>query len=416
MKNLFKKICFAMTFLWGQTIYCSELRIEDIDVPLDHPLVRKALDEEASFRNATGQHIQDILDITKVIYSASDPVDEDKLRKRINERMETDLKLLEVLYEHIKGLKPGNEVSYPLYFNKMTEAIKGAQPLIHDHLETLLAGNVPLGYQYRSNKITHLAPNDEVIYGDSKGTFLKTALFNIFLQLSQNTDSLDFNKTKLSWVNDSPSYHMTTLPQKMGYDDFLKLDERFRDFPYFLKGDNEWSSGYFCFAHSGYAFGGDRNNPHFPNGKLYGAEDCSSWIAKLTGSPFSFSTVDQLYDYRVYLPEKGTYVPQNWESSPLGSYMKRYEPVAIYNPVRDIKAGQIHAFRVFSDEDPSMETTSGRSGHITLVLGAKNNGDIVTLSYARNMPEYEGFGVKIFPYQTVFPKKVMFFNVQPPRQ
>lgn len=354
-----------------------------------------------------------MLDLIGSIFSANELLDEDKLKQKIKVRMEEDLSLLNILQDHIKPLKPGEQVSYSLQTNKMAEAIRGVEPLIQDYLETLLTGNVPVGYQYRSDKITVLEQNDLNIYGSSKATFLKTALFNIILQLAQNTHSFDFNNMKLSWANHSPTYHITPLPQKMGYDEFLKLDERFSHFPYFLKGDQKWAQGYFCFAHSGYAFGGDRDNPHFVKGKLYGPEDCSSWIEKLTGSPYSFSTQDQLYGYRHYLAESGAYIPAEWKGSPVGSNTARYKPVAILNPARGIKEGQIHTFRIFSDTDPSMQTTPGLRGHTTLVLGPKNNGDILTLSYARNMPEYEGFGIKTFPYQTPFPKKTMFFNVDP---
>ena len=119
--------------------------------------------------------------------------------------------------------------------------------------------------------------------------------------------------------------------------------------------------------------------------------------------------MDQLYGYRYYLPEKGSYVPPEWPEGPVGKYFKTNAPVVIYEPSRDIKEGQVQALRTFAEDDQTMTNTAGKGGHTTLVVGMQGN-MVLTLSYARNMPEYEGFGLKMFPYESKFPQKVMFFD------
>ena len=270
MNRMSKTIVILLSFSVMPSACLSMMEDETMEgiIPR-HPLTQKVFREEAAFRAATGQNIQDILNTISAFNLKQDSWDPEKLQGKIQKRMDLDLELLGILNETIKSLKPVTEVTYPLLNNKMKEAITGARDSLikPDSFFELLEGKVPQGYGYQSSKVTYLAPNKETIYADSKGTFLKTALFYIFRHLSRSTKQLDFETLKLTWANTSPSYHMTPLPEKFNYDSFINLDSRFSKFPYFLKGDKAWPSGYFFYAHSGYAFGGDTDNPHFPKGK-----------------------------------------------------------------------------------------------------------------------------------------------------
>jgi len=407
MVKVLKVAVVSLTLLWTSSHLCSAM--SGFEEAREHPLVKRALQQEEDFRNATANDIKTTLYTIKDTCKSNGIIDPEDLKAQILERMKTDLDLLAILDANLKGLNVGTEVGYPLYYHKMKEALMGAIPLIQSSCDDLLDGNVPKGYAYQSSQITRLGDNPNNIYGNHKGTYLKTALFNVCLQLGRQIKTLDFDEMKTVWAETSPSYHITPLPKKLSYDQFVEIDGRFSTFPYFLARES-WKSGYFFFAHSGYAFGGDRYNPHFPQGKLYGPEDCSSWIAKLTESPCPFSTLDQLYGYRSYLPEKGAYIWEGWSNTPKAKYLQRYRPVVIENPL-DIKPGQIYVSREFSNEDPMMKTTGGTGGHTALVLGSEGN-KVITLSYARSLPtlDFEGFGVKAFSVQTAHPTKVMFFN------
>lgn len=375
-----------------------------------HPLIKKALEEEMAFRVATGQNIQEILNLIKVIYSQNPSIDKKKLKKDILNRMKTDLELFAILNKTIRTHPEGIVVPFPLSNHQMITAIKGAQPLIESDLDTLLEGNVPQGYDYQSSNLTHLVSNQENIYGDSKGTFLKTALFNIFLQLTNQTQTLNFNEMKRIWSETSPSFDKVPLPQNVGYSQFAQIDERFSTFPYFLEGNDDWKSGFLFYPHSGFSFGGSRYHPH---PKLYGPEDCTSWVGKLTESPYAITTVDFLYAHRYYLPEEGAYVPEEWPTSSIGIYLKRFKPVPISNPSQDIKPGMIYVEKTFFDDDPTMKNTFGFGGHAALVLNVSKDGKHMDiLGYARIMPEFEGFGITNISVESIYPRKVMFFSVQ----
>lgn len=407
MLKALKFVVATLILLGTSSQFCSAMSA--FEEARKHPLVNKALQQEEDFRNATANDIKITLDTIKDTCKSNRSIDPEDLKAQILRRMKTDLELLAVLGANLKGLSVGTEVGYPLYYHKMKEALIGAIPLIQSSCDDFLKGKVPQGYEYQSPTITYLGDNPNNIYGNHKGTYLKTALFNVCLQLGQHTRALNFDEMKVVWAETSPSYHITPLPKTLGYDQFVEIDERFSAFPYFLK-RNSWKSGYFFFAHSGYAFGGDRHNPHFPQGKLYGPEDCSSEIAKLTGSPCPFSTLDQLYAYRSYLPEKGAFIREGWSTTPEAKYLQGYRPVVIEN-LLGIKPGQIYVSRNFSNEDPMMSNTAGTGGHTALVLGVEGN-NVITLSYARSLPtlDFEGYGIKAFPFQTAHPTKVMFFD------
>jgi len=375
-----------------------------------HPLIKKAREEEMAFRVATGQNIQDILNLIKIIYSQTPSIDKEQLKEEILDRMKTDIELFGVLNETLNIHKQNIVVPFPLLHNQMTMAIEGAQPLIESDLDKLLEGKVPQGYQYQLQDVTYLYSNNQDIYGGSKGTFLKTALFNILFQLINHTKALNFDELKRAWAETSPNYHIVPLPQGVGYAQLTQIDERFSDFPYLLGGNDPSEDSFLFFAHSGFSFGGNQYNP---KGKLYEPEDCISWIRKITESPYAFTTLDLLYAYRYYLPEKGAYVPEEWPNSPIGQYLKRFKPIAISNPAQDIRPGLIFVEKSFSNDDPTMKNTVGIGGHAALVLNLSKNGTTIdTLSYARNMPVFEGFGVAAFTFQTGFPVKAMFFSVE----
>ncbi len=172
-----------------------------------------------------------------------------------------------------------------------------------------------------------------------------------------------------------------------------------------------------AFIHSGYAFGGYRNEPRYPYqppeslGKLNGPEDYSSFIGKLTLEIDQMSTADLWKCYQS--KQKGYPKGPDWEKSEISQQLliKNYKVVAPNN----IQVGDIWAMRSFdTQKDPEMKGR-GKGGHTVLVVDNpdKDKNEVMTLGYNRNMPENEGFGEQKFPmYSKPYDgKRIFFFRV-----
>lgn len=79
--------------------------------------------------------------------------------------------------------------------------------------------------------------------------------------------------------------------------------------------------------------------------------------------------------------EERSYIDPEWLASDYVKTMEVLNPVFIEDPLTDIQPGQIFAFRRFDSLEH--ENSAGFSGHTGLVLGLRENGNVVTLSYAR---------------------------------
>src|SRR5690606_18192035 len=62
--------------------------------------------------------------------------------------------------------------------------------------------------------------------------------------------------------------------------------------------------------------------------------------------------------------------------------------------IEDIQAGQVYSIRHLDIDD---KVGIGRGGHTGIVLGAINEAEVLVLSYSREMPEVEGFGISVLP-------------------
>jgi len=416
----YKLIIFPVCIIFI-TSGCNSIQLKE-DV-LHHPILKTVFQEEKAFRKATGNAIEQKLEEVKKMYQKQEEWDPEKLQQAIKNKIKEDLILLAAFNEAIKFLPvvetlEDNTVMYALRYHQMIEAIQGASQELVDtnHFFELLEGNVPKGYAYHSDQITYLAPNDENIYGSSKGTFLKTALLYLYKALSEATNSNKkvYERKRLKWACSSPCYHITPLPASVNYNYLGNHNEKYWDSPWFLKGDDEIVHGYLFFAHSGYAFGGDTNNPRFINNpKIYVPEDCSSAICKWLKAP-RYSTLDQLYAYRHFAPELTGAVPETWLTTKTARWFAKGHlmPLLSTNVPEDIAPGCVYVSRRFADDDPdkTMSTSAGISGHTTFVVGVENN-RVLTIGYSRNMPEYEGFGLQEFPCLSDFPRKNMYWKV-----
>lgn len=121
------------------------------------------------------------------------------------------------------------------------------------------------------------------------------------------------------------------------------------------------------FIHGGYAFGGQRQDNRYLQygsfGKTFGPQDCSSWMSKLIGAQTAYSTVD-FADYK-------------------NPKLQRLVTPKTVSSIHDLTPGMIWV------------TRNGNAGHLNLVTGVDISQNRVTvIEYARNLPEYEGFGYR----------------------
>lgn len=377
----------------------------------DNKTLQEAFIQERNFRTRTKQELEALLAITKKLLEDQNF---EKINKETLAKLQQDLDLINILNTGLQPFPVGTEATWSLKSNKMQLAITGAQSLMQKHFSDIAEGSLPEGYalSHLNADITMLGDNPS-IYGNSKGTFLKTAALTLYLSCIQKNTLADVklsSENTGSWIDHTAMAHVTPLPVGLN---LKSLDERFERFTYSFS--DELTPNGFAFVHSGYAFGGHRNEPRYPRGKPLGPEDCSSWVSKISGCPYPFTTYDQLLQYRLRFNERGEMVP-NWSSSALAKSMDEIcEPLVIRDPQTQIQAGQLYCHRTFAKTDRDL-TSTGIGGHTGMVLGFNSQGrdsKVVILAYGREMPHIEGFGVQQFPYEPVPPsRKIMLFSLR----
>lgn len=392
----------------------------------DNPLIQEALKQERAFRIQTEKELKERLETIQTVMANKTEEEATKIKNDTLAKLDADLELMKHFNTALatyqpKGIEPKNYTAndtftctFPAKFNFMTVAITGAKTLISMHFENIFCDDaLPAGYLFHSeiNDVTILGNNPNSIYGDSKGTFLKTALIDVALTCTGGTRLQEYLN-----VDQSAIAHVTALPLNLN---LLQLDPRFDQFTYGFS-DGNMRQG-FCFVHSGYAFGGHRDTAsrYLSGTKIFGPEDCSSWIAKICGSPIQFSTTDQLYNYRLNVLKNFQLslgnVPAEYSNTPIVATMTDlFDPVVIKDPQRDIRPGQIYAHRVYDLATDATMQGLGSRGHTGLVIdfvSAGKDSSVMTMTYGRKMPTEEGFGIQTFP---LYPedRQVMLFSVK----
>ncbi|MCS5707723.1 hypothetical protein CC99x_002260 [Candidatus Berkiella cookevillensis] len=342
------------------------------------------------------------------------------LQTKTLERLDQDIYYIQQLNQLLKSYPASDDVgeglTWSLKTNKMELVLSGARELIMDDeaFIALLEGECPPMLNNTFQFPVILGDTDS-IYGSSEASFLSAALLTINLTLlGENTHIEDLpihlslsDSMDTVWMDYSALSHITPIPA------FVALESVGQDFKtefsYYFS-DALMQDG-LSLIHSGYAFGGQRGEVRFDESKNWGPEDCSSWVSKVTNCDVDFSTIDQLFTYRMQFPsDEKVLIYSDWLGSDRQAAMQTvYSPVYIENPLVDIHPGQIFAYREFADANHLDDV--GIGGHTGVVLGVKENGNVVILCYGRDMPEYEGFGVREYNWQSDETHEVMFFDV-----
>lgn len=383
------------------------------------PLVQLALTHAFVYNQSLHAEQQALFELAKSQYSHYPQQDFHLLQNEILERIDADIAYVQELNAVLKSYPAGDDigdVTWSLKTNKMALILEGAKDLILDDavLTSLLNGTCPQMLDCAMHHPVILGDTDS-IYGSSESTFLSAALIELNLTLLGEQATLsDLShvtyhgiETNTVWMDYSALAHITPIPELVSLDNLS--DGFFSDFSFFYS-DDVTSQG-LVFIHSGYAFGGQRGETRDLPVDYIGPEDCSSWVAKLTQCDFELSTIDQLFTYRISLPEAAQgIIYADWlDSSKPAAMQSIYSPVYIEDPWLDIQPGQVFAYRDF--DSPDHATSAGIAGHTGIVLGMSDAGMVQVLCFSRDMPEFEGFGVREYDWQSNEAREVMFFDV-----
>ena len=387
--------------------------------------MEKAIQQEWVYRDATQQELLKFKQELRPILHDLSPSELIKLEKTVFNKLKTDKELIISLNKALEAYPAGTDATWSLKTNKMLEILDGTISFVDLNFDSFIAsikGNSELAnYHIKTceKDITIIANTGASIYGTSKASFLKTALINIYLICKGKNflSEIDINNNdKEHWIDQTPNAHVTPLPDHLNPKDIKVNNLDFTQCTYFFN-DAKTSKG-LAFIHSGYAFGGYRNEPRYPYqppkllGKLNGPEDCSSFIGKLTLETDQISTADLWKCYQS--KQKGYPKDPDWEKSVIGQRLiKNYSVIA---PDK-IQAGDIWAMRSFDiQKDPEMKGF-GKGGHTVLVVDHPNKvkKEVMTLGFNRDMPRNEGFGEQKFPMcsKPSEGKRIFFFRVSP---
>lgn len=276
----------------------------------------------------------------------------------IEAAIDIDVAIAESDNKAIEAFGKASIPSFPLRFNKAFEIATGVKNLFETgDISRLLAGEIVEGYS-NIPVLPNIYANPELFYGTSKSTIYSAALISPLMILTQGSPE-PFTPGSLK---DSNIFHFTPMPAE------LSLASRYcyRD---------EEGSANFGFSHSGYTFGGDRvqsniytsyalENKFFP-------DDCSSWVANLTGSFSQYTTRDQKYFSGLEA------LPEGYKNDVAKAEIERlYEVVSSESAM----AGDIVVF----------------NAHTGFLLG-KDATTVTILSDNRDMPGIEGFCIQNRP-------------------
>ncbi len=374
------------------------------------PLVEYALIENYLYNQAI---VVDQSRLLTFISSCPYNINPEALQKAALTRIDHDIAITAHLNEAIAytQLYGEEDLTYSLQTNKMDKALMGAREIIADPIsfDAIIHGEYPFGFE-NDPAFPLIIGETDTLFGNSNITYLNTALIEVGMSLlgpDAKIQDLSFSLGK-HWLDHSPMTHITPVNSAVFEgSDFLK--EEYKNNYSFSFHDDTTPLG-FVFVHSGYAFGGYRDEDRYKDGKLFGPEDCSSWISKLCNCDIEFSTIDLLYTYRAQVEGNLDYIAPDWVNSRAATALfETFSPVKIIDPFTDIQPGQILVFRKFETADHTQD--AGMGGHVALVLGVTEEGQVVTLNYQRDMPDKEGFGIGLFDAQSDDTKEVFFLKV-----
>lgn len=349
------------------------------------PYLQHALEQEIAFRSAVSSETYELQNLLKDIDDTAE------LKQQCLERLKKDLVWAQRLEKDLEGFTPNDilkndgDITWSLKTNKLPTIIPLTQDLIENSFPAIMDGSLTNQYMQELSSVADSSPKKkEQMHGSSGATILKNALF-IILRHAKNFEPN---------VDESALFHTTPLIPLPGIEACS----------YYYKDLKSPAHGELLFPHSGYAFGGMRGEQRHSK-KIFGPQDCSSWVRHLCDIPVEFSTLHLFYLW------KNT--ENEWIRSEAARILKNRLKSVSVEDTSDIKPGYIYVHRAFNlESDPSMSSTFGNSGHMGIIHHIDSEGRIIVLQYGRNMPTTEGFS--LWEAQPLPNRQIFYFEVLSP--
>lgn len=416
--------------------------IISINIPLQaHASYAEALDiyEKAIKSSALVQKIHEdglarrqdeARQLNRILASISEnhTKDNEKLRESVIQSLEYDKEFFTALNKQLKeqGYQPDvGGTTEQILTNRMPIITEAALKLAKEGnlFFEILDGRLPTGYSIDVPSFNYFSEREHIYANGRRGNALKSLLLKIWQIQNDKTHLQQVSQLfDPSWVETAPFVHITPLP-----DDFDVSTFQFS--PHFFS-DSKTPKALLT-IHNGYAYGGHRDEPRYPDGKRLGPQDCSSFVAIYAGCKKQFSTSNQAQHFQeingFQFTHLGQDIIQKWEESKAlmqnDEYLKSLRgsllPLSPSIDPQTLKPGLVHAERIYKGLSTKPEIAlSGTSGHTSIFLGTIGSAaetKALTIGANRDLEDTGlefNFGVEPQPLLKKPKRLIMFFDIK----
>jgi hypothetical protein len=355
-------------------------------------------------------------------------VDHEPLRQGVVQALEQDKITFDALNQELKekGYKPGvNGATYQLLTNRMPIITEAALKLATEGtlFFDILEGNLPKDYAIDPPVFNYFPESDHIYSHGIRGNALKSLLLKVWLV--QNNKHYVSELGQLFgplWLETAPFVHITPLPDNFDTSPYQSFSHYFSD---------RLTSKGIVTVNNGYAYGGQRDEPRYPQGKQWGPHDCSSFVAWYAKRGETFSTSHLADHFQIVngfqFPDLGSDIVKLWEDSMpqrkadpfLQSVEQALSPLSPNPDLQTLKPGFVHAERRYKglkkNPEVSLDGTSGHTGIFLGTIGSRDKRQALTITASRDL-ETTGkeftYGVEPRPLFDEPESKVMFFDIK----
>lgn len=371
-------------------------------------LIQQALQQEKKYRQTVSWELQDLFRRLPKTFSAD-------FKERCLLRLRRDIENAKALRKYLNKYKADypdalakNQLSWPLANNKMIRVLEGAYDILENDFDQFLKGTYVKKYlndlettavmDFLDDKVTEFN-------GNSYGTYIKAALGVMFVEANNS----------IGCVDPDSSYIFHKVPFPKGFDP-KQVSENFESFSFYIPAADDKSRAFFVFPHSGYAYGGvrDQKHPKYIEDPLSCPQDCSSWVGDLLGIGYLSTYHLSFFHRQKRLGLEPSKQMSKTDKAILGLYAQKLEPVVLER-IDQIQPGDLYVHRVLEEKgDDYKGVVSGTGGHAGLVTSVNPHDNTVTIiGVNRLMPHIEGYGFFKYPVFDL-PKNrlLLFFRVK----
>lgn len=397
------KILLALPILGlAFSSYAVHPYAEQLDAAKASFHVVKALEHD---RKAKEEAIRDINTLSSFIQSKSEGIVVADLLRKMKVRLEGEQDSLRFMSRLVQPSQAGVKATWSLKTHKMLEAVTDlltSSYLTEDNLGKIIKGSHL--QDISANEETCPAILGQGFWGTTQGTRYELFLVSIAAELMNPTGKspvmgVDVLKAAEINIDTSPIAHIVPLPALFSCD--TSWSKYLTGSLFFVPDYSQDRAGFFM-THTGFLFGGHRNvdeanhlESRYPEGKLFGPEDCSSSVGKICDYKGVIAT---LYQWMFW---KEKFEHDSYESiltqisaepardirEKVAEFKTHFEAINI----EEMVAGDIIGWRTQAEGKPL-----GTGGHTGLFIGSSSEGNPIFLGPNRGLPQtqMDGFGLE----------------------